>query len=288
MNALKLRIPAKINLSLDITGKRSDGYHTLRSVFQTVGIFDTLTLTKTDENTPLSLTCDTEGIPCDARNLVWKAAQKLLGDDPCGIAMHLEKHIPSQAGMGGGSADCAAALFGIRKLCGLNVTDAEMLQIAASLGADVPFFLRGGTVLCEGIGEIMTPLAPMPARLLVMAKGEEGVSTPAGYRALDALDTPPAPHTDAVLAHLQDADADTFFAACGNDFDAVTGLAEVQTIRRIMRENGVIPILSGSGAAVFGGCSTPEQAEHLAEELHAAGLSFTEICRTTAEGITEI
>jgi len=276
---LVLQAPAKINLSLDITGKRTDGYHTLRSVFQTVGIFDTLTITKTEPDMPLTLTCNDPDVPADARNLVWKAAAKLLGDQPCGAAIHLEKRIPSQAGMGGGSSDCAAALKGIRKLFGLPVNDAELKEIAVSLGADVPFFLTGGTVLCEGIGEIMTPLKPMPERLLVIAKGTEGVSTPEGYRRLDQLAVQPAPATDGVLAALY-GDAQTLFAACGNAFDAVTDLAEVRQIRAIMRENGVKPVLSGSGAAVFGGCDNPEQAEQLRDALRSAGLPFAEICKT--------
>lgn len=276
---LVLQAPAKINLSLDITGKRTDGYHTLRSVFQTVGIFDTLTITKTEPDMPLTLTCNVPDVPADARNLVWKAAAKLLGDQPCGAAIHLEKRIPSQAGMGGGSSDCAAALKGIRKLFGLPVSDAELKEIAVSLGADVPFFLTGGTVLCEGIGEIMTPLKPMPERLLVIAKGTEGVSTPDGYRRLDQLAVQPAPATDGVLEALY-GDAQTLFAACGNAFDAVTDLAEVRQIRAIMRENGVKPVLSGSGAAVFGGCDNPEQAEQLRDALRSAGLPFAEICKT--------
>lgn len=276
---LVLQAPAKINLSLDITGKRTDGYHTLRSVFQTVGIFDTLTITKTEPDMPLTLTCNDPDVPADARNLVWKAAAKLLGDQPCGAAIHLEKRIPSQAGMGGGSSDCAAALKGIRKLFGLPVSDAELKEIAVSLGADVPFFLTGGTVLCEGIGEIMTPLKPMPERLLVIAKGTEGVSTPEGYRRLDQLAVQPAPATDGVLGALY-GDAQTLFAACGNAFDAVTDLAEVRQIRAIMRENGVKPVLSGSGAAVFGGCDNPEQAEQLRDALRSAGLPFAEICKT--------
>jgi len=274
-----MHAPAKINLSLDITGKRPDGYHTLRSVFQTVSIYDTLTIRRTAPELPLSLTCDTPGVPCDERNLVWKAAQRLLGKCPCGIAMHLEKRIPSQAGMGGGSSDCAAALRGIRTLLELPVTDDALLQIAAKLGADVPFFLRGGTVLCEGIGEIMTPLAPMPERILVIAKGSEGVSTPEGYRRLDALTAQPAPATDRVLQALY-GDAEALFSACGNAFDAVTELAEVQQIRAVMRANGVHPVLSGSGAAVFGGCRDAAQAEALADALRSTGLGFVAVCRT--------
>jgi len=152
-NTLVLQVPAKINLSLDITGRRADGYHTLSSVFQTVSVYDTLTLTKTGAETPFSLTCNVDGIPCDERNLVAKAAVALLGESPCGVSIHLEKQIPSQAGMGGGSADCAAALLGIRKLLALPVTDEMLHAMAVKLGADVPFFLVGGTVLAQGIGD---------------------------------------------------------------------------------------------------------------------------------------
>ena len=285
---IMLRIPAKINLSLDIGAKRADGYHTLRSVFQTVGIYDTLTVAKIRPDAPMTLSCDDPSVPCDARNLVWKAAQKLLGENPCGIAMRLHKSIPSQAGMGGGSADCAAALLGIRSLLRLNVTDEALHAHAAALGADTAFFLIGGTALAEGIGELLTPLAPMPERILVMAKGSEGISTPGAYMALDALENPPAPHTDAVLAHYAADDAAEAFASFGNDFDAVTDLPEVQTIRRIMTENGIKPVLSGSGAAVFGGCMTQEKAEICADALRRQGLPFVQICRTVSAGIVRI
>lgn len=279
MEQLIRQAPAKVNLSLDITGKRADGYHTLRSVFQTVGIYDTLTFTKTDADTPFSLTCSEDGIPCDARNLVWKAAAALLGDQPKGVAVHLEKRIPSQAGLGGGSSDCAAALLGIRALLALPVSDAALHEMAARLGADVPFFLMGGTVLCEGIGEILHPLPKMPERILVIAKGEAGVSTPEGYRRLDALETQPQTNTDDVLGALS-GEAETLFAACGNFFDAVTDLPEVEQIRSIMREHGVKPVLSGSGAAVFGGCADMQQAETLADALRSAGLPFVTVCKT--------
>ncbi len=282
---ITLRIPAKINLSLDITGRRADGYHTLRSVFQTVGVFDLLTLTRLRPDAPMKLFCDDPAVPCDERNLVWKAAVRLLGAQPCGIAMHLKKGIPSQAGMGGGSADCAAALIGIRRLLRLPVSDEELHAQAASLGADVAFFLYGGTALAEGIGEKLTPLAPMPERLLVMAKGSEGVSTPAAYRALDALETPPAPHTDGVLLHYAAENPAALFDAWGNDFDAVTDLPEVVKIREIMCGHGIRPVLSGSGAAVFGGCTSIQQAEECAAALKDAGLPFVRVCRTLSDGI---
>ncbi len=279
-----LQTPAKINLSLDITGKLPNGYHTLRSVFQAVGIYDTLTVTKTAPEQPLTLTCNDAAVPCDARNLVWKAAVRLLGENPCGISMHLEKRIPSQAGMGGGSSDCAAALVGIRKLLALPVTDAALHAHAAALGADCAFFLRGGTVLAEGIGEQLTPLAPLPPYPLVIAKGSEGISTPEAYRRIDAVSEPLPPDTDHVLENLSRG-AEALFSVCGCHFDAVTDLPEVDTIRRVIRERGLNPVLSGSGAAVYAGCADMEQAERCADALRAAGLPFVTVCETVPDGI---
>ncbi len=276
---LMIQAPAKINLSLDITGKRPDGYHTLRSIFQTVGLYDTLSLRKTEPEAPMQLSCHDPEVPCDARNLIWKAAAALLGENPRGLSVHLEKRIPSQAGLGGGSSDCAAALRGIRELFSLSVSDAELHEIAARLGADVPFFLCGGTVLCEGIGEILTPLPALPEYSLVIAKGHEGVSTPEGYRRLDCLAEQPAPATDRVLQALH-SDAETLFSACGNAFDAVTELAEVRLIRNVMRRYGIHPVLSGSGAAVFGGCRDAEQANLIAEALRKEGIPFASACKT--------
>jgi len=285
MQSIQMKIPAKINLSLDVTGKRADGYHTLRSVFQTVGIYDSMVITRTEPSAPFVLHCTEAGVPCDARNLVWRAAERLLGDAFSGLDVTLEKGIPSQAGMGGGSADCAAALLGIRRLLGLPVSDAALLEIGASLGADVPFFLAGGTVLCEGIGEKLTRLPDPPLRTLVIAKGHAGVSTPAAYQRIDGLSAPPAPCTDGVLANLQK-DAEALFSACGNIFDAVTDLPEIEKIRRVMQEHGLHPVLSGSGAAVFGGCGKRADAENCAEALRSAGIPFVTVAETVQGGIT--
>ena len=276
-DTLTLRTPAKINLSLDITGRLPNGYHTMRSVFQTVGIYDTLTFRRTADDAPLVLRCNDPAIPCDGRNLIWKAAAPLLGENPCGLEIRLEKQIPSQAGMGGGSSDCAAALRGIRELFGLSVSDDELHRIAASLGADCAFFLYGGTCYAEGIGEQLTPLTPLPAYPLVIAKGGAGISTPEAYRRLDAYPDVLLCATDAVLANLE-SEADMLFSVCGNHFDAITDLPETEQIRTVMRSFGLHPVLSGSGAAVFAGCSDPEKADACADALRQAGLPF--VCRT--------
>lgn len=282
--SVTLQTPAKINLSLDITGKRPDGYHTLQSVFQTVGIYDTLTITKTAPGQPMTLTCSDPAVPCDERNLVWKAAVKLLGEKPCGIAMHLEKRIPSQAGMGGGSSDCAAALLGIRKLLALPVSDEQLHAIAASLGADCAFFLYGGTVLAGGIGEKLMPYGTLPRYPVVIAKGSEGISTPEAYRRIDAVTEPLPQDTHQVLMQLE-AGADALFAVCGNHFDAITDLPEVERIREIIRAHGLNPVLSGSGAAVFAGCADVETANACAGALRNAGIPFVTVTETVPEGI---
>ncbi|MCQ2416442.1 MAG: 4-(cytidine 5'-diphospho)-2-C-methyl-D-erythritol kinase [Oscillospiraceae bacterium] len=284
---IRLRTPAKINLSLDIVGKRPDGYHMLRSVFQAIGIYDTLTITRTDPQLPMTMECSDPEIPCDAHNLVWKAAEKLLGCEPKGLHIRLEKQIPSQAGMGGGSSDCAAALIGIRRLFDLPVSDAELHAMAASLGADVAFFLHGSTMLAEGIGEQLTKVDSLPEHHLVIAKGNEGISTPGAYRMLDGLKQKPKCNTEDVLKHLQ-SDAKTLFSVCGNHFDAVTDLPEVCHIREIMKQHAIIPILSGSGAAVFGGCADEAQAKQCADSLRKAGIPFVETVTTVDEGVTEI
>ncbi len=282
-DTLIIRTPAKINLSLDITGRLPNGYHTMHSVFQTVGIYDTRTLAKTAPDQPMTLTCNAPDVPCDERNLVWKAAVRLLGDQPRGLTIHLEKQIPSQAGMGGGSSDCAAALKGIRQLFALPVSDPALHAIAASLGADCAFFLYGGTCCAGGIGDELTPLPDLPRYPLVIAKGNEGISTPEAYRRLDAYEAALPHDTKHVLDALQ-SDADTLFSVCGNHFDAITDLAEVETIRRIMRSHGLNPVLSGSGAAVFAGCAEPQRAEACARDLRAAGLAFVTVTETVPAG----
>ena len=276
-----LKTPAKVNLSLDITGRRPYGYHTMRSVFQTVGIYDTLTFTRTADDQPLVLTANVPWVPCDRQNLVWKAAEKLLGAEPRGVRIHLEKEIPAQAGMGGGSSDCAAALKGLRALFDLPVSDEELHEIAASLGADCAFFLYGGTCYADGIGDRLTKLDPLPAYPLVIAKGHAGISTPEAYRLLDGLPKMPPDDTDHVLNNLK-SDADTLFSVCGNHFDAITELPEVETIRHIMRLHGLHPVLSGSGSAVFAGCAEQTRAAQCAAALRDAGLPFVTVTETVS------
>jgi len=174
---VKVRAYAKINLFLDVLGKRSDGYHDIISVMQTLDLHDELRIEPVASG--VELTCNDKTLPTDESNLVVRAANALINE--CNIShgfkVHLHKRIPMGAGLAGGSADCAATLTGINKLCGLNLSQQTLLKIGSTLGADVPFCLTGGTALTEGIGEKITPLAPLPDCFIVVACPGIHVST---------------------------------------------------------------------------------------------------------------
>lgn len=189
MKTKEIEAPAKINLSLDITGIRDDGYHLLRSVMQSISLSDKLRITVADGPAAIRLSADRPGIPLDSKNTCYRAAEYWL--EKCGnsynIMINIEKHIPSEAGLGGGSADAAAVLNGLNSLTGNPLNQAALLEAAAKTGADVPFCLNGGTALCEGIGEIITPLTPLPRRPLLLLKPDFGLATPAVFRESDKM-----------------------------------------------------------------------------------------------------
>ncbi len=175
-----VKAPAKVNFFLEITGRRPDGYHTLSTLFQTVSLCDELSF---QESTELTMTCSMPGLPTDERNLVYRAAASLREalKEKRGARIHLEKIVPTGAGLGGGSSDAAAVLKSLPELWRTSVPDEVLHQIAISLGADVPFFLRGGLCAAEGIGEILKPLKPLPRLWLVLVYPGFGVSTKEAY-----------------------------------------------------------------------------------------------------------
>ena len=192
------RAYAKINLSLDVTGKFPNGYHTVRMIMQTVDIYDTLTFEKADSG----ITIDVGGseLPVDKDNLIYRAADALLRNNSSGVHITLEKHIPIAAGMAGGSSDAAATLRGINRLFELGLSFDELREIGVKIGADVPYCIEGGTVLAEGIGEKLTPLSPLPEYILAVAKPKKGVSTGNVYKSLDEIfDGISHPDVDAML-----------------------------------------------------------------------------------------
>ena len=272
MTILQEKAWAKLNLTLDVLGKREDGYHDLKSVMQTVSLHDDITL-EIGSKEPWKLTCSQKGIPCDSRNLVWKAAEiylSAIGKDAEGLHMHIEKRIPSGAGMGGGSADAAAVLRALNRHFGEPMSLSELADLGAKVGSDVPFCVVGGTVMCEGRGEILTKLPDMPECIFVICKPEFSVSTPVLYRQLDAVETPIHPNNDAMEVAIRAADLQGIASHIENAFDPVVSAdhPEISHIKGIYLSHGALAAqMTGSGSVVFGILPDMTAAEHAAEEL---------------------
>ena len=258
-----------MNLTLIVGARRDDGYHDVSTVMQTVGLYDTLTLT--EGGSGLTLTCTDPDLPTDGSNLVLRAAalfcQELHLPVP-DLHLHLQKRIPSQAGLGGGSSDAAAVLRAMRTLYAPEVPDAELERMAAALGSDVPFFIRGGTALATGRGEQLTPLPRLTDGWFVVVKPPEGFSTPAMYRRLDELPSQP-PLSDGMTAALDAGELRAVAAALCNSFErAVPSDSAVWVIREALRAQGALAaMLSGSGSAVFGLFDREDAARTAAEIL---------------------
>ena len=256
MEKMELRALGKINLGLDVLGRRENGYHDVRMVMQTVYLYDLITLKKKEEP-GIELTTNLSFLPVNENNLAYRAA-KLLMDEfglPGGLLIRLEKHIPVAAGMAGGSSNAAAVLYGMNRLFSLGLTEKELMERGVTLGADVPYCILRGTVLAEGIGEILTPLPPMPRCQILLAKPPVNVSTRMVYEKLDACQIVNHPDIDGLIRGLQDQDLGKVASSMGNVLEEVT-IGEypvIDEIKRIMRESGVLnAMMSGSGPTVFG------------------------------------
>lgn len=282
MRAVTRTAPAKINLGLDITGTRADGYHLLETVFQAVSIADTVTVALT-ESPEITLTCDVSAVPCSPKNIAWKAAQRYREATglQSGVQIQILKRIPMEAGMGGGSTDGAAVLLALQELTGNALPQEKLLEIAVSLGADVPFFLYGGTAYGAGIGEKLEPLPLFSTDCLVIAKGTAGVSTAQAYGAIDALQNPKHPPVQQLRKALEAGGTAAEIAPlCGNLFELAVELEEVQQIRSTMLEQGAFcSVMTGSGAAVFGLFPNRESAESACAVLRKQ-VPFAEVCHT--------
>jgi len=256
MNFVNVYANAKINLALDVLGKREDGYHELSSVMQTVALRDKLSIRKL-YTSRIKLNSNAKWLPVDERNLAFKAAQVLLERFPApyGVLIEIDKKIPISAGLGGGSADCAAALLGIKKLFNLPVSMDELLEIAATLGADVPFCLLKGTALAEGIGEILTPLKPCPPVHIVIAKPPVSISTRDVFRQFKMENVGKRPNIDKMIADIENGDIKAVAVGLCNVLESVSvkEFVVIERLKRIMLANGAMgAIMSGSGPTVFG------------------------------------
>lgn len=278
MDSLTLNANAKINLYLEVTGRRADGYHLLETVMHTVSLCDRVTLTKTGKS-GIEISCSDPLIPCNEKNIAYKCAEAFFehtGICDRGVGIDIIKNIPSQAGMGGGSADGAAVLTGLNRLFCADLSEGELISLGAKIGADIPFCIKGGCGYCTGIGEIIEPLPKISGTVLI-GKGSTGISTPEAFARIDSLGnrigTEGIRDIFGSVRSLRD-----IAPYCRNIFDDVTCLDEVSRIKKIMTDNGAVcSLMTGSGSAVFGLYETEASAEGAYEILKQNGY-FSALC----------
>ncbi len=276
---LGLKAYGKINLGLDVLRKREDGYHEVRMIMQTVGIFDRIDLIRTAEP-GIQVETNLYYLPTNENNLVYKAAKLLMDEFQIteGVQIRLRKFIPVAAGMAGGSSDAAAVLFGVNKMFRLGLSTAQLMERGVKIGADVPYCILRGTALSEGIGEILTPLPPVPQCQVLIAKPAISVSTKFVYDNLHANALKPEQHPDidGILQAIRDQDIYGIAGRLGNVLETVTikEYPVIQQIKDTMLESGAIgSLMSGSGPTVFGLFTNPKAAQTAYEEMRFGAFS---------------
>ncbi|MCR5557540.1 MAG: 4-(cytidine 5'-diphospho)-2-C-methyl-D-erythritol kinase [Butyrivibrio sp.] len=252
---LEKKAYAKINLGLDVTGKRADGYHIVRMIMQNVDLFDTLTF-EDNETGEVNLTASSERIPTDDSNLICKVAHQLQKEYGVtrGANIHLIKRIPVAAGMAGGSTDGAAAYMALNELWSLGLDKTKLCELAVKLGADIPYCIIGGTALAEGIGEELTVISDMPKCSIVIAKPAIDVSTGWVYKELDSNEIAEHPDIDGIKAAIEGGDINEMCRLIGNVLEPVTAgkYTVIPEIEKILEDNGAIrAFMTGSGPTVF-------------------------------------
>ncbi len=271
------RAYAKINIGLDVLRRRADGYHEVKMIMQTVDIYDELVLERRKEP-GIELRMDNSELPSGGDNLICRAADLLFREKKItgGVNISLPKRIPIAAGMAGGSADAAAALRGLNELFDMGYSLKELQALGVGLGADIPYCLAGGTMLSEGIGEILTPLPAPPAAHLVIAKPDINVSTAFVYGNLHADRLAWHPDIDGMIAALQKGDLDGITGRLGNVLETVTVKAHpvIEQIKELLRKQGAEnALMSGSGPTVFGIFKEKETAARAAEAVERGRLA---------------
>ncbi|MBR6697113.1 MAG: 4-(cytidine 5'-diphospho)-2-C-methyl-D-erythritol kinase [Lachnospiraceae bacterium] len=272
MDSIKLKARAKVNLGLDVIRRREDGYHEVRMIMQSIGIYDVVTMRKINDNS-IILKTNVSYLPTNENNPIYKAI-KLLFDEfdiKQGVVVELEKYIPVAAGMAGGSSDAAAALMGINKLFDLGLSDEELMLRGVKIGADVPFCIMRGTVLAEGIGEILTRLPNFDCNHILVAKPAINVSTKFVYENLKLGEATKHPDIDGMIEDISNKDIYGMCSKMGNVLEDVTinEYKEIEHIKKRMISLGAInAMMSGSGPTVFG----------IFPDFKVAGKAYNKLC----------
>jgi 4-diphosphocytidyl-2-C-methyl-D-erythritol kinase len=276
MNTVSVRAHAKINLDLRVLGMRPDGFHELRTVFQAIALHDVITCVPRPG--PFAIECGTAGVPLDSSNLIWRAAaafwRALRRSSPvCDLVIRLEKRIPLQAGLGGGSADAAAALIALTKAWRISARPSQLTDIAASIGADVPFFLSGGTALGLGRGDEVYPLADLPRHWIVLLTPGFGVSSAEAYGWYDAERDRGRGSVAREPQHVP-GPWPSRAAQMINDLEAPIAHhhPEIDQMKAALRRAGALAAaMSGSGSTVFGLFQKRREAHDAVERLSGSG-----------------
>ncbi len=258
-SSLSIKCPAKINLSLDVTSRREDGYHNLEMIMQEIKLYDILTfsVTKQNDDTHIVLLTDNTKLPDDDSNLITKAAK--LFSKETGInffaEVNIEKNIPMGAGLGGGSSDAAGTLMALNEIFGTNLSKERLATMGKELGADVPFFIYGGCMFAEGIGEKLTPMPSLENVFILVATPNVHVSTAYVYKSLVLDGETPHPDTKNVIKALETNNVDLLAQSAGNVLETVTTkeFPEINQFKNIMKDHRcAYTLMSGSGSSVFG------------------------------------
>lgn len=285
-----LKAYAKVNYALDVRGLRDDGYHEIATVFQSVSLADEIEVSRADSGFDLRVEPAEAGVGPTENNTVYRAwsllREKTGLDLPARVRLH--KKIPHGAGLGGGSADGAAALVGLNELFDLGLSPETLRGLGVWIGADVPFCFTGGTALGEGVGEVLSPLPAPPAHHLVLVKPRRGADTGEIYSGYDASPRSGTGAVEPVLAALRSGDLGSLARAVGNDLAPVTKklVPEVEALERRLLEAGALgAAMTGTGTAVYGIFPTEEDARDAAEQLDAP---FAGVFRPVERGVEMI
>ena len=261
--------PAKLNLSLDVVGTLPGGYHDLDMVMQAITLHETLVLRRSRY---LNVRMPGSFVPVNEKNTAVKAALAFFHYTGllAGVDITIHKQVPVRAGMAGGSADAAGVLVGMNELYGARLSMSELCALGASIGADVPFALTGGTCRVKGVGDLLKPLPPCPDCFFVVVMPSVGISTPEAFQRYDRMGSPLHPDCDRQEAAIRAGDLPGLCAAAGNALEHCSGATETPAIRALLDEHGALTsLMTGSGAAVFGVFDAEDKAQAAAEALRA-------------------
>lgn len=251
---MKVKAYAKINIALDVVGKRNDGYHLLRMIMQNIDLYDDIIVDKIDSG--ITVSCNKNFVPTDERNLAYKAADLFIKTFNLkqGVSIKIKKNIPVSAGLAGGSTDCAAVLKVMNKIFNINATDEELMKLGVKLGADVPYCIKGGTALCEGIGEVLTELPSFKDKIVVLVKPPFSVSTKEVYKKFELNKVRIHPKTEELIKAMEEQDIHFVARNMKNLLENVTlrEYGEISDIKYNMNKCGSLgTMMSGSGPSVF-------------------------------------